>query len=121
MTMQELNHKTIKISARSITVKDENNKTRGIVRMTAFKDCRPNLQMEAWKIVKEAKAKADLNKIFYSDNKWWYIHDIKWDENYFKYFENRDSNMDKKYKEKQNTYEALVNENAMEVIECYII
>lgn len=119
MKMEELNHKTIKISARSITVKDENNKTKGIVRMTAFKDCRPNLQMEVWKIAKEAKA--DLNQIFYADNKWWYIYDNKWDENYFKYFENRDSNMDNKYKERQNTYEALVNENTMEVIECYII
>lgn len=120
MFMFELENQKVKLSPRSITVKDDNNKTIGVVRgIQCFKDCRPNLQMEIWK--KARNSSADLSRIYYVDGKWYYLHDKKWDTDYFKYFEGRDSNMDKKYRERHETYEALVNENTIEVINCYII
>lgn len=120
MKMQEINNQRVKLSPCSITIKDDNNKTCGVVRgIQCFRDCRPNLQTEIWKEARDANA--DLNRIYYVDGKWWYLHDKKWDADYFKYFEGRDSGMDEKYKSRWATYEALVNENIMEVIECYIV
>ena len=116
MFMFELKNQKVKLSPRSITAKDDNNKTVGVVRgIQCFKDCRPNLQMEIWKKARDVNA--DLCRIYYVDGKWYYLHDKKWDAD----LEGRDSNMDKKYKQRWATYEALVNENIMEVIECYII
>lgn len=120
MKMTDIIGKRIKISANSITVKDEAGKTRGVVRgIRQFKNCRPNQQTEIWKKAKDAGA--DLNNIINAEGKWWYINDLKWESDYFKYFEGKDENMDKKYQNRRNIYDALVNENAIEVIDCYIL
>lgn len=120
MFMFELENQKVKLSPRSITVKDDNDKTVGVVRnIQRFKDCRPSLQMEIWKKARDANA--DLNRIYYVDGKWYYLHDKKWDVDYFKYFVHRDCNMDKEYKKRRETYESLVNGKIMEVINCYII
>lgn len=120
MKMTDIVGKRIKLSANSITVKDEAGKTRGVVRdIRQFKNCRPNQQMEIWK--KARNAGADLNNIINAEGKWWYINDLKWESDYFKYFEGRDENMDKKYQNRRNIYDALVNENAIEVIDCYVL
>lgn len=120
MKMTDIIGKRIKISANSITVKDEAGKTRGVVRgIRQFKNCRLNQQMEIWKKAKGAGA--DLKNIINAEGKWWYINDLKWESDYFKYFEGRDENMDKKYQDRRNIYDALVNENAIEVIDCYIL
>ena len=120
MTINEINNCMVKLSPRSITVKDENNKTKGIVRgIQNFKECRPNVQVEIWKTIREYNL--PLDRIYHAEGKWWFLHDKKWVANYFRYFEGRDSAMDKKYAEIWDVYEALINENLMEVVNCYII
>ena len=124
MNMKDIIGKKIKISANSITVKDDAGKTRGIVKnIRKFIDCRANLQSEIWRTLKNAKVGwTDIaDTTFYVDGKWWYINDLKWESDYFKYFEGRDENMDKQYQKRRNIYDALVNENIMEVIDCWIL
>ena len=120
MEMKDIIGKRIKLSANSITVKDENGKTRGIVRgARRFKDCRANQQTEIWGRAK--KLGVDFDCVVNAEGKWWYINDLKWESDYFKYFEGRDESLDKKYQNRRNIYDALVNENVMEVIDCWIL
>lgn len=119
MEMKDIIGKRIKLSANSITVKDENGKTRGIVRgARRFKDCRTNQQLEIWKQAKNAGANFDC--IVNAEGKWWYINDLKWESDYFKYFEGMED-MDKRYQNRRDIYDALVNANVMEVIDCWIL
>lgn len=119
MNINEINNHRVKLSPRSITIKDDSNKTRGVVRAVCFKECKPNLQIEVFKIARSVEA--DLSNFYYSDNKWWYIHNKCWDANYFKYFEGRDPLMDIKYQRRQEIYKILCAEPTIEVIECYIV
>ena len=119
MTMWELNDRKIKISRQTITVKDDEGKTRGMVRgVDAFKDCRANLQHDIWKTIR--RYGADSNKVFYAEGKWWYIHDLKWDSNFNKYFKD-DANMVKKYENQNWIRESLIESGTMEVIDCWIL
>ncbi len=120
MKMKDIIGKRIKLSTNSITVKDENGKTRGIVRgVRRFKDCRANQQTEVWGRAKKLGANFDC--VVNAEGKWWYINDLKWESDYFKYFEGRYASVDKMYQDKRNVYDALVNENVMEVIDCWIL
>lgn len=127
MEMKDIIGKRIKLSANSITVKDENGKTRGIVRgARRFKDCRANQQIEIRGKIKNAgisfiNAGVNFDCVINAEGKWWYINDLKWESDYFKYFEGRDESLDKKYQNRRNIYDALVNENVMEVIDCWIL
>ena len=120
MRMNEINNCAVKLSPRSITVKDENNKTKGIVRgIQNFKECRPNVQVEIWKVIRQYNL--PLDRIYYAEGQWYFIHNEKWIEDYFRYFVGRDERMDKKYAEICDVYHALIDENLMEVVECYIV
>lgn len=124
MEMKDIVGRKIKISANSITVKDDAGKTRGIVKnIRKFTDCRANLQMEIWKTLKNAKVGwSDIaNTDFYVDGEWWYISDAKWEADYFKYFKDRDTDMDKKYEIRRAIYNALSNESKINVIDCWIL
>ena len=127
MEMKDIIGKRIKLSANSITVKDENGKTRGIVRgARRFKDCCANQQIEIRGKIKKAgisfiNVGVNFDCVVNAEGKWWYINDLKWESDYFKYFEGRDENIDKKYQNRRNIYDALVNENVMEVIDCWIL
>ena len=120
MNMKDIIGKKIKIYANSIAVRNDAGKTIGIVRgVRRFKDCRANQQTEIWGRAK--KLGVDFDCIVNAEGKWWYINNLKWESDYFKYFEGKDENMDKKYQVRRNIYDTLVNENVMEVIDCWIL
>lgn len=53
MNIEEIRNKRVKISPHSITVKDEYNKTRGIVRnIFPYTECRPAQRMDFFKTLK---------------------------------------------------------------------
>lgn len=120
MQMQELTNQKVKISSHTITVKDDNNKTRGMIRnVRPFKECQTNVQMNIWKTARQYNI--ELDKLFYVDGQWWYIYNTKWDEDYHRYFENKNAQMDKKYKERCAAYETINTETNINIIKCYIL
>ena len=119
MTMWELNDRKIKISRQTITVKDDKGKTRGVVRgVNSFKDCRTNLQLDIWKTIR--RYGVDSDKVFYAEGKWWYIHDLKWDSDFNKYFKD-DTNMVQKYEQRNWIAESLTETEGIHVIYCWIL
>lgn len=123
MNMKEINGQKItlpKATGQTITIKDDNGKTKGMVRgVSAFRNCRANLQTEIWRTLREADA--ELNNVFYTEGRWWYIHNLKWDNDYEKYFKGRDAGMDAKNEKRLATLETLAQDGKIEIVRAYII
>lgn len=81
-------NKKIKISASSITIKDDAGKTRGVVRnVCKFRDLRPNIQIEYTKILRNTGAwGSELMKycLMY-DGKLYFLKNLKTIEFHVKY------------------------------------
>lgn len=72
--------KEIKISKNSITIKDENGKTRGVVRnVISLHDIQTNKQIEYYKMLKEAKLNTKISNknCFIKDNVLYIFRNIK--------------------------------------------
>ncbi len=90
MKITDITNKTIKLSKHSITVKDEQNKTRGVVRdVTPFKELRPAEQLKYWKQLRECGLWGSefMDYFIICDEEPYYLHNLKAIENYKKYFE----------------------------------
>lgn len=125
MDMLDLIGKRIMISAQTITVKDENYKTRGMVRgITQFKNARPNLQIDVSGILRKTgiwQSPFGNSNLIYDGKKWYYMNNLKPLEFYEKYLADHPG-----YESDKNAYEQrkLMAEKAAEyftVIDCYIL
>lgn len=83
MNIEEIRNKRVKISPHSITVKDEYNKTRGIVRnIFPYTECRPAQRMDFFKTLKNAgiwgcKEHEIIKNVVIVDGKIYYLHDLR--------------------------------------------
>ena len=111
--------KEIKISKNSITIKDENGKTRGVVRnVISLHDIQPNKQIEYYKMLKEANLNTKISNknCFIKDNELYILRNIKSKLFHDKYGYFSDS---EKEKEKMNdTIYKIAFEKGFKVIEC---
>lgn len=91
MKFTELENKRARVAARTITAKDENGKTRGIVHAVNFYNLPPRVQFEvAGTLRKAGTPRGIIEKYLYIDDagKPFIIHDLRRVENFKKYFEN---------------------------------
>lgn len=79
MTMQELEGKRIKISAGTITVKDEYGKTRGMVRnIRALKRMNGRERFDLWQLMKKAEIGLDANiNIILAGGKFYFLNNTR--------------------------------------------
>lgn len=83
MNIEEIRNKRVKISPHSITVKDEYDKTRGIVRNTIpYTECRPSQRMDIFKTLEKAgiwgcKEHEIIKNVVIVDGKIYYLHDLR--------------------------------------------
>lgn len=129
MTMQDLEGKSVKLSARTITVKDSDGKTRGMVRgVCPFKGLPSSRQFDAFQIVKKSGIWGNsvcpdlINCVFMDGGTLYYLNDTAPLEAYHKYFEGREGW--KNEKEHYNMRVKIADQAAqagMTVINCKII
>lgn len=124
MKIEELKNQRVKISARSLTCKDENGKTKGVVTCAEnFLNLRPNLQFQYAKIVRNSGlwSAGESKNVFLIDGKLYYLFDLSPIEFYEKYYAGK-SGWDNE-KEKCENRKSLAESAAkyMEVIPCYIV
>lgn len=83
MNIDEIRNKRVKISPHSITVKDEYNKTRGIVKNTfPYTECSLSQQTDFFKTLKNAgiwgcKVHEIIKNVVIADGKAYYLHDLR--------------------------------------------
>ena len=111
-------NKSIKISKGSITIKDKDNKTRGIVRdIKHFKDVQINIQSKYFRIMKQAgiwgNSKIDLNNVIIKDNEIYLFRNIHGIECLKKY--------DMELVKKLDSIYIKAEENGIRVIECEFV
>lgn len=129
MNIEDVKNRYIKISPRSITVKNENGKTCGVVRdIRLFKDVRPYIQMQYFQALRKAgiwgcKFRNLMQSVIISDGKCYYMHNLTPIENYKRIFESESS---KFFETEKEHYKQLLNiaeeakVNGIEVIPCYL-
>ena len=93
MDIEKINGKTVKISPRSITIKDEEGKTRGVISAISWANVPPREKFAfaknpvIQKIRNSKLASCCTENLYLCGKAWVYIHDLRWDENYHRYFE----------------------------------
>lgn len=107
--------KNVKISKGSITIKDNNDKTRGIVRdIRHFKDIQTNMQSRYFHIMKQAgiwgNSKIELDNVVIKDNEIYLFRNTHGIECLKKY--------DMELVEKLDNIYNKAEENGIKVIEC---
>lgn len=123
MKITEIANKIVKLSKHSITVKDEQNKTRGVVRgVTPFKELRPAEQLKYWKQLCECElwCSGFMDCFIICDGEVYYLHNLKAIEDYKKYFEQLGYENDRKTYELRLKIAEKVKEFAT-VIPCYLL
>lgn len=92
MKIEELKNQYVKISDRSITCKDENGKTKGIVTNAInFLKMQPNKQFEYSGKLRASGiwGSGEANKVYIIDGKIYYLFNLKSIETYEKYFKDK--------------------------------
>jgi len=93
--MQDLSGRRVKISASTLTVKDENDKTRGLVRgVRSYKTWSAREQFDNRVLLGVSGLWAgansrliDLDRVILDGSKMYFLHDLRREENYHKYWE----------------------------------
>lgn len=128
MFMFELENQKVKLSANSITVKDENGKTKGVVRsITSFTKlpmrtvCEWSKKMRECDLLGCSESKNLINNVIYDGRSMYYLNNLK----PIKFYEETLKGIDG-YEDEKRSYEKRleVAEKAkkyMTVIDCYII
>ena len=110
---------TLRVGKTSITIKDKNNKTRGIVNnIETFKNMQFNKKME-WTIKFNKtgiNGKLPINDLVFIGNKIYYIHNNKKLEEYREDYKIYDSKLRKEQIEKIENYLILCKNNNIECI-----
>lgn len=116
--------KTIKLSAHSITLKDEDGKTIGIVRnIVPYTELRTSEQMKYWRKLREYSMLDPecLKRLIMHDGELYYLHNLKPLEFYEKYCQGREGfECERDYYEKRKAFADKIVEIAT-VIPCYIL
>lgn len=90
MKIADIQNKRVKISSHSITVKDERDKTCGVVRdVKPYRELRPAEQMDYFKKLKECGIWGDselMQCFIICDGKPYYLHNLRPVETYEKIF-----------------------------------
>lgn len=111
--------KEIKISKNSITIKDENGKTCGVVRnVISLHDIQPNKQIEYYKMLKEANLNTKISNknCFIKDNELYIFRNIKSKLFHAKY--GYFSDYEKEKEETDDSIYKIAFEKGFKVIEC---
>ena len=125
MKITDIENKRVKISSHSITVKNDSDKTCGVVNnVNPFKELRPADQMTYFKELKECGifGHSDLLKYFViCDGEPYYLHNLKPIEFYEKTFKGREGweNEERKYNDRKQVAEKV--SHIATVIPCYVI
>ena len=125
MDISEIENKMIKINSHSITVKNEQGKTCGIVNnIKPFKELRPSDGMKYFKLLRECGlwGNSDLIKYFIVyDGEPYYLHNLKPLETYERLFSGKDGfeNEEKRYNERKQIADKVAA--FATVIPCYVI
>ena len=127
MTMNDLQGRRVKISASTLTVKDEDGKTRGLVRgVRPFKSWSIKEEFENNKLLGLSglwgganRRLIDLDRVILDGSKMYFLHDLRKEENYNKYFANCEAEKERhaQYMEILKKCEAA----GVTVIKCYVI
>lgn len=125
MDILSIAHERIKLSPRSITVKNTENKTIGVVRgITKFKDLRVSESQKYFQAVKQAGVWCNgcIDNVIFCDGKMYYLHDLQADENYLKYFASDKEYFKAEYEKYELRQQLKHNmEKICTVIDCYMI
>jgi hypothetical protein len=124
MRIEELKNQYVKISDRSITCKDENGKTKGIVtNAVKFGKLQPNKQIDYFKQIRAAGlwGNGESEKVYIIDGKIYYLFNLKPLEFYEKYFAGKPGFESET--ERYNQRKKMAEEAAKigTVIPCYIL
>lgn len=125
MKITEIENKRVKISPHSITVKDEYDKTCGVVKnIRPFQDLRPADGMKYFHKLRDIGifGNSGLLKFFViSDGDLYYLHNLKPLETYEKLFKGKDGfeNEERRYNERKQIAEKVAE--IATVIPCYVI
>lgn len=85
MKINDINNKKVKIGVTSITVKDDNDKTCGVVRnISRFKDLSPRMAQPLWKKLRECGLWGTkyMENVVVCDGQLCYLHNLKADKFY---------------------------------------
>ena len=115
-------NKKIKISKNSITIKDDNNKTCGVIKnITSLYNMQPNKQIEYYKTLKQIglHGKISIKDIIVKDNTMYAFRDIqsKLFHQKYGYF----SESEKQKEQEQDQYFETASLNDIQVIECIFV
>lgn len=123
-SMMDLVGKNVKIGKTSITIKDDDNKTRGIVKSVAkLRDVQFNKQFDYWRILKKLGVYETLgtNGFFVKDEIMYAIRNTKSDQFKKHIMEHDGFEHDKKvWAEQAEAYKKL-EEGGVPVIECRVL
>lgn len=124
MKIEELKNQRVKLSPRSITCKDENGKTKGVVSgAVKFEDLQPNKAIDYFHTIRDAGlwGNGESENIYVYGGKIYYLYNLKAVETYKKYFEGKPGfeNEEKRYNERKQAAENAAKIGT--VIPCYII
>ena len=121
MDIEMLKGKRVKICPRSITCKDKNDKTCGVVNnVVSFLNLAPRYQCELSK--KFDRTKLDWKQIYIKDNKeMFYLLNLRTIEFYERYIKGKEGFADEENKYCKMIEGAKEAEKSMTVIPCYII
>lgn len=126
MKIEDLEGKNAYVTARSITLKDEDGKTRGIIRDIKTYCTLPPRELFDWS-TKFRKFHIALNNAYIVknlvivDNEPYYLHDLRKDEFYQKYWVNRHDVFEtdiKHYNEERELLER-VKAAGIKIVNCY--
>lgn len=125
MKIEEIKNKRVKINSHSITVKNDDDKTCGVVRdVKPFKELRPADSMKYHKALREFGifGDSDLLKCFViCDGEPYYLHNLKPLETYERLFKGKDGweNEERRYNERKQAAEKVAA--IATVIPCYVM
>lgn len=122
MTITEIKDKRVKLSPRSITIKDENDKTRGVVKAIRWDELPPREHFNFRNIVCASGLWGSgdklMEQVYVVNGKIYFLWNKKYEEDYHKYFESFEYET-KKFVGRKKIYELA--KQYMEVIDCYIV
>lgn len=115
-------NKKVKISKRSITIKDDDNKTCGVVRnIVSLYDLQANKQMDYYRKIRDIglHGKISIRDCIISDGTMYIFRNIK-SKLFHEKYGYMDDNEKQKAEEQERIYQTL-KDNEIEVIECIYV
>lgn len=124
MTIHQIENRRVKISAHSITVKNENGKTCGIVHADRLVDCPMRIIRDHWKTLRQAGlwGTPEYHNVVLCENKLYLLYST-WVEDFLEKYPNRTLtalDLDSRYEKRQEQI-MYAQTAGVEVISCLVI